>query len=96
MLSGRGLCDELITRPEKSYRLCCVVVCYLETSRMGAPYIYDLSRLRVNYVTPTITFTSTAFLAHRIFVSHNKTTIINLNNFNRFVFAMFMYVLSTK
>ena len=47
VLSGRGLCDELITRPEKSYRLCCVVVCDLETSRMGAPYIYDMSRLRV-------------------------------------------------
>jgi hypothetical protein len=26
-LSGRGLCDELIIRPAKSYRLCCVVVC---------------------------------------------------------------------
>jgi len=46
-LSGRGLCDELITRPEESYRLCCVVVCALETSRIGAPYIYDISRLRV-------------------------------------------------
>ena len=43
----RGLCDELITRPEESYRLYCVVVCDLETSRMGAPYIYDISRLRV-------------------------------------------------
>jgi len=49
VLSGRGLCDELITRPEESYRLCRVVVCDLETSRMGAPYIYiyDISRLRV-------------------------------------------------
>jgi hypothetical protein len=47
VLSGRGLCDELITRPEESYRMCCVVVCDLETSRMGAPYIYDISRLRV-------------------------------------------------
>jgi len=49
-LSGRGLCDELITRPEESYRLCFVVVCDLETSRMGAPYIYiyDISHLRVN------------------------------------------------
>jgi len=47
-LSGRGLCDELITRPEESYRLCCVVVCDLETSRIGAPYIYDISGLRVN------------------------------------------------
>jgi len=47
VLSGRGLCDELITRPEESYRLCCVVVCDLETSRIGAPYIYDTSNLRV-------------------------------------------------
>jgi len=47
VLSGRVLCDELITRPEESYRLCCVVVCDLETSRMGAPYIYDVSRLMV-------------------------------------------------
>jgi len=48
VLSGRGLCDELITRPEESYRLCCVVVCDLETSKIGAPYIYDISCLRVN------------------------------------------------
>jgi len=46
-LSGRGLCDELITRPEESYRLWCVVVCDLETSRIGAPYIYGISNLRV-------------------------------------------------
>jgi hypothetical protein len=30
VLSGRGLCDEPITRPEESYRLWCVVVCDLE------------------------------------------------------------------
>jgi len=47
VLSGRGLCDELITRPEESYRLCCVIVCDLETSRMGAPYIHDIGHLRV-------------------------------------------------
>ena len=48
-LSGRGLCDELITCPEESYRLWCVVLCDLETSRIGAPYIYiyDISSLRV-------------------------------------------------
>ena len=51
MLSGRGLCDELITLPEEYYRLCCVVVCDLETPRMGAPYIYDISRLKVNDLT---------------------------------------------
>ena len=49
MLSGRGLCDELITRPEESYRLRCVVVCDLETSRMGAPNIYDISSLKVKF-----------------------------------------------
>ena len=32
MLSGRYLCEELITRPEESYRLWCVVVSDLETS----------------------------------------------------------------
>jgi len=30
VLSGRGLCDELITRPEESYLLWRVVVCDLE------------------------------------------------------------------
>jgi len=33
-LSGRGLCDELITLPEESYRLRCVVVRDLQTSVM--------------------------------------------------------------
>jgi hypothetical protein len=33
VLSGRGLCDGLITRPEESYRLWCVVVCDQETSK---------------------------------------------------------------
>ena len=56
MLSGRGLCDKLITRPEESYRLCCVVVCDLETSRMGAPYIYDISHLRVKQTEVSFVF----------------------------------------
>ena len=30
VLSGRGLCDELITRPEESHRLWFVVLCDLE------------------------------------------------------------------
>ena len=37
VLSGRGLCDDLITRPEESYRLLCVVVYDLKTSRMRRP-----------------------------------------------------------
>ena len=33
VLSGRGPCDELITRPEESYRLWRFVVCDQETSK---------------------------------------------------------------
>jgi hypothetical protein len=36
VLSGRGLCDGLMTRPEDSYRLWLVVVCDLETSKEEA------------------------------------------------------------
>jgi len=32
VLSGRGLCDGPIARPEESYRVWCVVVCDTETS----------------------------------------------------------------
>jgi hypothetical protein len=32
VISGRGPCDELITRPEESYRMWCVVLCDLVTS----------------------------------------------------------------
>jgi hypothetical protein len=38
VLSGRGVCDEPITCPEESYRLCCVVVCDLETLWMRRPW----------------------------------------------------------
>jgi hypothetical protein len=34
VLSGRGLCDGLITRREESYRLWCVLLCDLGTSRV--------------------------------------------------------------
>jgi hypothetical protein len=47
VLSGRGLCYELITRPEESYRLWCAVVCDLETLRMrGAMSHLGPQRLR--------------------------------------------------
>jgi len=73
VLSGRGLCDKLITRPEESYRLWCVVVCDLETSRMGAPYIYiyDISRLRVN---KKLDVNSLFTFAVRHFPTENKNT----------------------
>ena len=56
MLSDGGLCDELITRPEESYRLCCVVVCDLETKNGCSIYVYDISRLRVKLYRLNILF----------------------------------------
>jgi hypothetical protein len=38
VLLGRGLRNELITRPEESYWLWCIIVCDLETSRMRRPW----------------------------------------------------------
>jgi hypothetical protein len=38
VLSGRGLCDELLTHTEESYRLWCVIVCDLERSWMRRPW----------------------------------------------------------
>jgi hypothetical protein len=39
VLLGRGLCDELITLPEESYRPWLVVVCDQETSWMRRPWL---------------------------------------------------------
>jgi hypothetical protein len=38
VLSGRGLCGELITRPEESYQLWCIIVCDIETSWIRRPW----------------------------------------------------------
>jgi hypothetical protein len=38
VLWSRDLCNELITRPEDPYRVQCMVVCDLETSRMRKPW----------------------------------------------------------
>jgi len=46
VLSGRGLCDELITRPEESYRLWRVVLCDLETSWKRRPWSTRGSRVK--------------------------------------------------
>ena len=39
VLSGIGLCVGLISCPEESYRLSCVVMCDQETSRIGRPWL---------------------------------------------------------
>ena len=89
-MSVRGLCDKLITHPEESYRLCCVVVCDLETSRMGAPYIYDVSHLRVSSIILSSTFFE-QLSVHRqevctgIFtLSYRAEIIIKLYDFSRY------------
>jgi len=38
VLPNRSLCDGLVTRPEESYGLRCVVMCDLETSRIRRPW----------------------------------------------------------
>ena len=58
VLSGRGLCDGPITRPEESCRLRCVVVCDLETSWMRKPWPdRGLSRQKTNKQTSIETTT---------------------------------------
>jgi len=47
VLSGRGLCDELITRPEESYRLCSVVVCDLENLMNEEPYPINVTEINI-------------------------------------------------
>ena len=79
MLSGRGLCDELITRPEESYRLCCVVVCDLETSRIGAPYIYNVRLLRVKHLLLVPTVENLTFYSIWVVLTlHNSELLGNL------------------
>jgi len=51
VLSGRGLCDGLITRPEESYRLW-RVVCNQETSRMKLKPATGLWKYNHSVVTP--------------------------------------------
>ena len=60
VLSGRGLCLELITRPEESHRLWCVVVCDLETSWMRRPWP-ALSRSAKSHKYKTIVISSGHF-----------------------------------
>jgi len=47
VLSGRGLCDEMIIRPEESYRLWFVVVCDLENLMNEEPYPINVIELNI-------------------------------------------------
>jgi len=61
VLSGRGLCDELITRPEESYRLWCIVVCDQENlkneeamTRVGSQHHRKKVIIIIIIITPLI------------------------------------------
>jgi hypothetical protein len=64
VLSGRGLCDELITRPGESYRLWCVVVCDLETSWLRRPWPTGGCRVKNIYIVLWSMYTYTYTLAY--------------------------------
>jgi hypothetical protein len=83
VLSGTGLCDELITRPEESYRLWCIVVCDLETSRVSRPW--PAGGLSRHIKTTTLHYSTisrksscerlhTADMAHAIYLSEKEYT----------------------
>ena len=82
VLSGRGLCDELITRPEESYRLWCVVVCDLETSRMRRPWP-ALGRSATEINNKIITYLLTAIeFSLGVRSSYTSTCKTNKNKYN--------------
>ena len=68
VLSGRGLCDKLITRPEESYRLWRVVVCDLENlkneeamTRVGSQHH---SKKKKNFIVPCMLFHSLLYCSN--------------------------------
>jgi hypothetical protein len=71
VLSGRSLCDELITHPEESYRLWHVVVCDQETSRTIDECV--LFELLVSLVIKT-DFDHIDFLQYRNSTSYHPAT----------------------
>jgi hypothetical protein len=67
VLSGRSLCDELITRPDESYRLWRVVVCDQETSWMRRPWLaLGCSVMRNTTNKQNLQITSTIYVLHKI------------------------------
>jgi hypothetical protein len=58
-LSGRGLCDGLITRLQESYRLCCVTVWSRNLKNEGAKtlkWVVKASRRRIHYTNEIVYF----------------------------------------
>ena len=86
---GRTPLDEWSARPQESYRLCCVVVYDLETSRIGAPYIYDISNLRVN----DTVFEVVPYIYYWWFIhSCNRADVLHWNSVLVFVMVLLVQV----
>ena len=75
VLSRRGLCDELITRPEESYRLRCVVVCDLETSIRRRPCL-ALGRSATGGGVGSLTLENLTSISKFVWVTPAKKQII--------------------
>ena len=73
VLSGRGLCDGPIPRPEESYRLWCVIVCDVETSITTRPWLTLGCCATGNIHTLTLTHTHTH--THTLTHTHTHTHI---------------------
>jgi len=91
VLSGRGLCDKLITHPQESYRLSCVVMCDQAISRMRRPwpalgrsatrreYIFTAHYLHKNTLNYTITRTySFLILCSEFHVRARRTNFLEV------------------
>jgi len=84
VLSGRGLCDGLITRPEESYRLWRVVVCDLETSWMRRPWptggLVSQNKYRWNSV-----LVKTSFVSLFVWFWRDSPQCTRASSFTRFL-----------
>jgi hypothetical protein len=104
MLSGRGLCDGLITRPEESYRLWRVVVCDQETSktkRIKARYraVENTTIMGCNARKTNKQQSNYNYLLIDISHSYLQRLIINCQNINfvsRSVNVLFFFVAGKK
>ena len=90
VLSGRGLCDKLVTRLEESYRMCCVVVCDLETSSMRRPWpalgCRATEKKHINYILVRIYFSITLIILYKYNLIY---WLFELQNFRVFSTKLF-------
>jgi hypothetical protein len=83
-LSGRGLCDELITRPEQSYRLWRVVVLSINLVNEEALAHWGLSHQK--QTNKQITF-GDAFFVYSVFRPHVTSVRLGTNILLRTLFS---------